>query len=56
MREAALLQSFPRRYKFPVALGKVRIATMIGNALPPEFIRQHAEQLRRVTSGHSRID
>jgi DNA (cytosine-5)-methyltransferase 1 len=47
MREAALLQSFPRRYKFPAELGKVRIATMIGNALPPEFIKRHAKQLLR---------
>ncbi len=45
MREASLLQTFPRNYRFPVGLGKVRIAAMIGNALPPEFIRCHAEQL-----------
>lgn len=43
MREAALLQSFPRTYKFPAELGKVCIASMIGNALPPEFIRRHAK-------------
>jgi DNA (cytosine-5)-methyltransferase 1 len=42
MREAALLQSFPLHYKFPAEMGKVRLATMIGNALPPEFIRRHA--------------
>lgn len=42
MREAALLQSFPRRYVFDSNLGKQRIALMIGNALPPEFIRRHA--------------
>lgn len=40
MREAALLQSFPKTYKFPADLGKVRVATMIGNALPPEFIKR----------------
>ncbi len=45
MREAALLQSFPKSYKFPAALGKVKIATMIGNALPPKFIKRHARQL-----------
>lgn len=43
MREAALLQSFPSTYRFPVEFGKVRIATMIGNALPPEFIKRHAQ-------------
>lgn len=45
MREAALLQSFPKSYKFPVSLGKVKISTMIGNALPPQFIKRHAQQL-----------
>jgi len=47
MREAALLQSFPRNYKFPAEMGKVRLATMIGNALPPEFIRRHASALTK---------
>lgn len=47
MREAALLQSFPKSYKFPAELGKVRAAMMIGNALPPEFIRRHALMLAK---------
>jgi DNA (cytosine-5)-methyltransferase 1 len=42
LREAAILQSFPRRYKFPVHYGKQALALMIGNALPPEFIRRQA--------------
>lgn len=42
MREAALLQSFPKSYNFPSALGKVKVAMMIGNALPPAFIKRHA--------------
>jgi len=42
MREAALLQGFPRNYIFDPKIGKQRIALMIGNALPPEFIRRHA--------------
>jgi DNA (cytosine-5)-methyltransferase 1 len=45
MREAALLQSFPRKYKFPNLHSKVDIALLIGNALPPEFIRRHALQI-----------
>ena len=45
MREAALLQSFPKSYKFLATLGKVKAAIMIGNALPPEFIRRHASAL-----------
>jgi DNA (cytosine-5)-methyltransferase 1 len=42
MREAALLQSFPANYYFSDKKGKCSIAQMIGNALPPEFIRRHA--------------
>jgi DNA (cytosine-5)-methyltransferase 1 len=47
MREAALLQGFPRSYIFDLSPGKEAIALMIGNALPPEFIRRHALQIRR---------
>lgn len=36
-REAALLQSFPKRYKFPVNIPKASLALLIGNALPPKF-------------------
>jgi len=46
MREAALLQGFPRSYVFDVSPGKEALALMIGNALPPEFIRRHALQVR----------
>ena len=42
MREASLLQGFPRQYKFPAGSGKSAIAMMIGNALPPPFIAAHA--------------
>lgn len=35
-REAALLQTFPKNYKFPNT-SKQSIALMIGNALPPRF-------------------
>lgn len=45
LREAALLQGFPARYRFPTG-GKVTIAAMIGNALPPPFIAAHAESIR----------
>ncbi len=45
VREAALLQSFPMSYQFPVELGKVKLSQMIGNALPPVFIRSHARAI-----------
>ena len=50
LREAALLQSFPETYRFPVSAGKEAIALMIGNALPPEFVRRHAEQIHKTLS------
>lgn len=51
MREAALLQSFPKNYKFACDQGKIHVAEMIGNALPPEFVKRHATQvLHRIKS------
>ena len=47
MREAALLQSFPRWYKFPTN-NKSSLASMIGNALPPPFISAQAKSIRRI--------
>lgn len=46
-REAALLQSFPEKYKFALDKGKDAVALMIGNALPPEFIKRHALKIRK---------
>lgn len=42
LREAAILQGFPRDYIFNPAHGKESISLMIGNALPPLFISKHA--------------
>jgi len=50
MREAALLQGFPKKYKFPIIKSKSNIALLIGNALPPEFIRNHALQISNYLS------
>jgi DNA (cytosine-5)-methyltransferase 1 len=47
LREAALLQSFPPSYLFCLDRGKFPAAQMIGNALPPEFVRRHARQVFR---------
>lgn len=53
LREAALLQSFPKSYFFSLERGRILAAEMIGNALPPEFIRRHArviaQSLREAT-------
>lgn len=50
LREAAMLQGFPQKYRFNPAHGKEDIALMIGNALPPPFIRVHARELLRCIS------
>lgn len=48
LREAALLQTFPKGYRFPVEKGRYPVALLIGNAFPPEFIRRHALALKSV--------
>jgi DNA (cytosine-5)-methyltransferase 1 len=45
LREAALLQGFPEKYKFKIEHGKEAIALMIGNALPPPFIAAHSRAM-----------
>lgn len=55
LREAALLQSFPRWYRFDLTAGKLAIARMIGNALPPEFIRRHALPVREAILKHASL-
>ena len=45
-REAALLQTFPPKYIFPLDVPKTKLALMIGNALPPEFSRIQGENLK----------
>jgi DNA (cytosine-5)-methyltransferase 1 len=49
LREAAMLQGFPRTYKFISAFGMHANSLMIGNALPPPFIALHARRLRHET-------
>ena len=46
LREAALLQSFPPSCQVSLSRGKHAAAELIGNALPPEFVRRHAFALR----------
>jgi DNA (cytosine-5)-methyltransferase 1 len=45
LREAALLQTFPSNYRFPLEAGKYKAADLIGNALPPAFVKRHADPL-----------
>ena len=46
LREAALLQSFPPDYQLSLRRGRYAAAELIGNALPPEFVRRHALALK----------
>jgi DNA (cytosine-5)-methyltransferase 1 len=46
LREASILQGFPRDYVFDIRHGKSSIGLMIGNALPPPFIKAHANALK----------
>jgi len=48
LREAALLQGLPKRYKFRGTKSKTAIALMIGNALPPPLIAAHSRSIRRI--------
>jgi DNA (cytosine-5)-methyltransferase 1 len=50
LREAALLQTFPKTYHFPIESGRYPVAALIGNALPPRFIKSHAIALRKLIS------
>ena len=44
LREAALLQSFPKDYIFKMN-NRESVALMIGNALPPLFIKSHSKSI-----------
>ncbi len=52
-REAALLQTFPPGYVFPMKRGKYPVAAMIGNAFPPELARHHAVAVREALASMS---
>ena len=47
IREAALLQTFPKKYYFPPYAGLSALARMIGNALPPLFARKQGDHLMK---------
>ena len=46
VREAAILQGFPRNYHIEMSRGRYPAAQMIGNAFPPRFAEVHARGLR----------
>lgn len=48
LREAALLQTFPRGYEFDLSRGKEHVAWQIGNAFPPRLIHSIASALMEI--------
>jgi DNA (cytosine-5)-methyltransferase 1 len=45
LREAALLQTFGFNFKVPSIFSKSAVAQMIGNAIPPEFVKMQAREI-----------
>lgn len=54
LREAALLQTFPSTYRLSLSNGRYAAASLVGNALPPEFVRRHALAVVRHLTGTAR--
>ena len=52
LREAALLQGFPRSYRFKMSEGRYAVAQLIGNAFPPKFAEHHARVVREQLVKH----
>lgn len=51
-REAALLQSFPKEYRFPEDISLSALALLIGNALPPQFCYYQALKIKEHLEKH----
>lgn len=56
MREAALLQSFPASYIFPVKFGLTATARFLGDALPPRFAEKQARHVRKLLTDRASRD
>jgi DNA (cytosine-5)-methyltransferase 1 len=54
LREAALLQGFPRNYKFDLSRGRYVAAQMIGNAFPPAFAAHQARSIAKHIRGYEK--
>lgn len=50
LREAALLQGFPKSYFFDMDKGRYPTARIIGNAFPPKFAEHHARSIHEYLS------
>ena len=48
LREALMLQGFPKNYRLSLSRGKYAAAELAGNAIPPAFVKAQARVLRRI--------
>lgn len=55
VREAALLQTFPRDYQFPQGITKTALGLMIGNAVPPMGAQRIAIRVNETIQAQSRV-
>ncbi|MBN8584710.1 MAG: DNA cytosine methyltransferase [Ignavibacteria bacterium] len=51
-REAALLQTFPKKYKFPLDITRTSLSLLIGNALPPKFSYIQCKSIKKHLTEH----
>jgi DNA (cytosine-5)-methyltransferase 1 len=51
LREASLLQGFDFDYKFDPRVGKIKLASMIGNAMPPQIAAKYATAISALLLG-----
>lgn len=55
LREAALLQTFPKKHRFPIEAGKFPVAELIGNALPPRLVAAQGRSIAKHLVLHGQI-
>lgn len=55
-REAAMLQTFDKKYVFPAELSLSSLALMIGNALPPLFCYRQSSYIKQELDGYFMTD
>lgn len=56
LREASLLQGFPRSFRFSGNKGRYPVAQLIGNAFPPRFAEVHARAILLKISRNNESD
>ena len=56
LREALLLQGFPPSHQLSLKRGKYAAADLVGNAIPPPFVKAQALPLRRMPRDLAEVD